>query len=291
MRRAEVARVACVLLVAGWWPGVGARLAADLTSACISSPTSDLEGGGTLKSGWPPQTSTELCKRCVKANSKSQHGEDRHVLPELWNASGHRPGTFVELGAFDGVRMSNTYLLEKCFGWNGVLVEASSANFAKLRRSGRAGSKCVHSAVCAGPPSTVRMTVARDGGGMVAGQLELMSRPFRKLHRHMFNGTEQVPCRSLTAIMAGAGYDRATFLSLDVEGAEDRVLQAVDPRAFRLVLVEWAQWEEEKNERVHRRLASAGMRLQGQWQHGLIREGGRSRLYVAPDSGVYPRDL
>ena len=35
-----------------------------------------------------------------------------------------RGGFFVEAGANDGYRQSNTYLLERARGWTGILVEA-----------------------------------------------------------------------------------------------------------------------------------------------------------------------
>jgi FkbM family methyltransferase len=46
-------------------------------------------------------------------------------------------GFFIELGANDGVTQSNTYLLQKRFKWNGVLIEPSPSNFEKcvLNRS------------------------------------------------------------------------------------------------------------------------------------------------------------
>ena len=33
------------------------------------------------------------------------------------------PGFFIEAGANDGIRQSNTHVLEKKFGWTGLLVE------------------------------------------------------------------------------------------------------------------------------------------------------------------------
>ena len=56
----------------------------------------------------------------------------------------------------------------------------------------------------------------------------------------------------------------ADFFSLDVEGAESKVLQTVDPSAFKVVLVE-TQWPETdafgraRNARVKHLLATAGL--------------------------------
>ena len=47
------------------------------------------------------------------------------TLLALVRESAGRGGSFVELGAFDGVTDSNTFLLEKCFDWRGVLIEAN----------------------------------------------------------------------------------------------------------------------------------------------------------------------
>ena len=45
---------------------------------------------------------------CVLKNSHSQWSEDKALLPALLKAAGNRPGTFVELGALDGVTYSNS---------------------------------------------------------------------------------------------------------------------------------------------------------------------------------------
>ena len=64
-------------------------------------------------------------------------------------AAGGRPGTFVELGAYDGITGSQSYLLEHCYGWHGVLIEASPRNYARLVNTSRSRQTAkVHSAVC-----------------------------------------------------------------------------------------------------------------------------------------------
>lgn len=54
----------------------------------------------------------------------SQAAQDIFVLTVL---EGKRNGTFLDIGASDPIFISNTYLLEKYFGWSGVLVEIDKA--------------------------------------------------------------------------------------------------------------------------------------------------------------------
>ncbi len=52
--------------------------------------------------------------------STSQLGQDLFVASNFDNSKKH---FFVEFGATDGVTNSNTYILEKFFGWEGLLIE------------------------------------------------------------------------------------------------------------------------------------------------------------------------
>lgn len=58
--------------------------------------------------------------------SYSQVGQDRWVLEVL---KYKKNGYFLDIGAYDGIHFSNSYLLEKEFLWNGLLVEANPANY------------------------------------------------------------------------------------------------------------------------------------------------------------------
>lgn len=59
----------------------------------------------------------------------SQLGQD---LLALSVNSFKRNGFFVEFGALDGIQDSNTYLLEKEFGWTGILAEPANIFRSKL---------------------------------------------------------------------------------------------------------------------------------------------------------------
>lgn len=199
---------------------------------------------------------------CAFKHSKSSNMEDVMLLPLLmqaWRsrtAKGHehqRRGSFVELGAFDGIIASNTYMLEKCCGWSGTLIEANPANFAQLQQSGRTGAM-VHSAVCT-QPGSIQMSSA---GGVFA---TTGTGKFASSRKDILRGgTTSVPCDTLTSLLdAHARHpSHIAFFSLDVEGAEEIVLNATDVSRFDVVLFEKFNMPIPVLNRVKARLVSVG---------------------------------
>ena len=66
----------------------------------------------------------------LEAASVSQGREDVFAFEHFF--FGVENGTFLELGALDGVRYSNSYALDRQLGWKGVLIEASPPSYARL---------------------------------------------------------------------------------------------------------------------------------------------------------------
>lgn len=63
----------------------------------------------------------------------SQSGQDLFVLMVT---NGKKNGVFLDIGAHHPIEISNTYLLEKKFGWTGHLIEIEE-NFCKMCREQR----------------------------------------------------------------------------------------------------------------------------------------------------------
>src|SRR5271165_3354934 len=76
----------------------------------------------------PHQDSEQFLK--LLPSSRSQLGQDLFVLSEL---KFKRNGFFCEFGAASGVDYSNTFLLEKEFGWGGILAEPARRWHKSLR--------------------------------------------------------------------------------------------------------------------------------------------------------------
>eukprot|EP00316_Scyphosphaera_apsteinii_P002089 CAMPEP_0119298412 /NCGR_PEP_ID=MMETSP1333-20130426/596_1 /TAXON_ID=418940 /ORGANISM="Scyphosphaera apsteinii, Strain RCC1455" /LENGTH=287 /DNA_ID=CAMNT_0007299515 /DNA_START=132 /DNA_END=995 /DNA_ORIENTATION=+ len=183
---------------------------------------------------------------CTLREFHSQAHEDRKILPTLLALNApSRSGTFVEIGAYNGVKFSNTFLLEACWNWTGLLIEANPSNFRSLVRSGRK-ALMVHAAACSAPQGgTVEFA---KHSGLMSG----MSRGDKS--------SVLVPCRPLATLMAEASIWKADFLSLDVEGAEELVISTVDPALFKVIVVELDGRNRSKDDNVKARLHAAGFR-------------------------------
>ena len=66
------------------------------------------------------------------SKSKSQLRQDLFVLS---NSGFKRKGYFVEFGATNGLDLSNTYLMEKEFGWDGIVAEPARVWHSDLRKN------------------------------------------------------------------------------------------------------------------------------------------------------------
>lgn len=76
------------------------------------------------------------------SDSKSQLRQDLFVLSELGYKNN---GFFVEFGATNGIDLSNTYLLEKKYGWTGILAEPAKVWHTDLQknRNAKIDMRCV----------------------------------------------------------------------------------------------------------------------------------------------------
>jgi hypothetical protein len=73
----------------------------------------------------------ELEGQEMSFQSHSQAGQDQFA----WEILGHKPGTFLDIGANHPVEKSNTYALEQ-MGWTGIMVE-NDAHCVDLLRAQR----------------------------------------------------------------------------------------------------------------------------------------------------------
>jgi len=165
-----------------------------------------------------PTSIRSALKRCLHTHSlhMSQAGQDFWVLGEVFNEK--RNGYFLDIGAADGVCLSNTYLLEYRYKWSGICVEGNPETFQYLRKNRRV--ICVNACL-------------DSSEGFVS---------FSKSKYYLFSGIVsedtdnkdgdkksseiiRIKTRTLDSVLSeNNAPDKIDYLSIDVEGAEQRVL-------------------------------------------------------------------
>ena len=157
----------------------------------------------------------------LPAKMPSQHGEDV-VLAQYFAFK--REGTFVEVGGYDGVDLSNSYFFE-ALGWNGVLVEPNPALFSEyaLKRPYSTHYNC---AALAGPERSIELSIVEGQDALsFSVESEAHGRRLDKLQASITKVT--VDCRPLSELLDPLE-GSIDFISIDVEGAEFAVLQSLD---------------------------------------------------------------
>jgi FkbM family methyltransferase len=178
------------------------------------------------------RTRRRLCEAAgiLRYSRPSLFGIDRKLEHHL-DLDG---GVFIEAGANDGVRQSNTYYFEKIRGWTGLLIEPVPALAAECRRNRRA--TVVEAALVARdvPGATVEIhlaglmsTVAGAMGDEAATARHVAAAV--AVQKRAEVGQIQVPARTLSAVIAEARLPATIdLLSLDVEGSETDALRGLD---------------------------------------------------------------
>jgi FkbM family methyltransferase len=156
--------------------------------------------------------------------------------------------TYVEIGANDGVHMSNTWFFDQFLGWSGLCVEANPVVYQRLTRN-RPNCTNVNSLVSMNATTVPFISFYRDGekadpardwetglsgveGSEFAGNHEISSleraRQFAARTPGLKVRRDVLPVTPFARLFELHGLTSVDFLSLDVEGHELEVLQSID---------------------------------------------------------------
>ena len=168
-----------------------------------------------------------VAMQALRGHHYAQSKEDLALFEQFFQ--GQTRGTFVEMGALDGIAWSNSLAYERVLGWNGVLIEPNPKLCGELKRN-RPNATTFCTAV-----SRTELTLTFEAGryrstGRVVGDRlnsPSPSAPTDHASKHGPNSV-QVPAAPLGALLRDAGVKWIDLFSLDVEGGELRVLDSMD---------------------------------------------------------------
>jgi len=166
----------------------------------------------------------------------SQADEDKYLYENLISLVPPKHQRYIEVGALDGVRYSNTKFLEDTLGWTGVLIEPNPVSFSKLssNRPGNILSPCLIS------NSTEELEYTyfeNDNLAAVSGATSTLTQKNKDVFfenddewlikaRSSFLKTCVLESVSLDSVLKETKLDGFGFCSIDVEGHELQVLES-----------------------------------------------------------------
>jgi FkbM family methyltransferase len=196
-----------------------------------------------------------------------QQGED-YLLWQFFNFK--TSGFFLDIGAFDGITISNTFSFERR-GWTGACVEAHPERF---KACAAVRKRTVHAACIATDARSIDLRIDRTGlfSGIAPNENEVS-----RLYANRGQGDPDFASVTVPAMRAAdllrPGDRPIDFASIDVEGAEIEVLRGLDlsKNQPRLLLIE-ATTDDERD-RLTAFLAPHGYQLARslQFNHFYVR--------------------
>ena len=172
--------------------------------------------------------------------SKAQFRQDLFALKEL---KIKKNGFFVEFGATDGVLGSNTFLLEKEFGYKGILAEPNPKQRKNIEK--KRNAIIVKECVWAKSGEDVKLT---DNG-------DLSTVDLFKDNKLSFN----VKTISLTDMLKKYNAPSLIdYLSVDTEGSEFDILSSHDFSKYNFSVITVEHNYTEQREKIHQLLSKKG---------------------------------
>ena len=164
--------------------------------------------------------------------SNSQLGQDLEVLKHYNNKNN---GFFVEIGASDGINLSNTFLLETKYNWKGICVEPLPEQYNKLYKN-RPNSYCCNLAVY----NQSNLTVLFD----IANNFDMFSGISKDIDCHKESVDKNKTQINIETISLNDLLDKYNapafidYLSLDTEGSEFEILKSLDFNKYKFGLID-----------------------------------------------------
>lgn len=204
----------------------------------------------------------------LEQKSVSQLGQDLWVLEQTDHK---RDGFFVEFGATDGVLLSNSWLLEKEFGWQGICAEPNPEFFDQLQVN--RSCQTVPDCVLGKTGDTVDFILAGEYGGVA----EHAKADDHTQTREAFEGEGAViTVQTISLDDMLKKYNAPhyiDYMSIDTEGSEYEILRNFPFEDWDIQLFSIEHNHSHFREDLHKLLAGHGyVRTEQKWDDWYIKQ-------------------
>ena len=183
-------------------------------------------------------------KTFLKKNFRKYQGL-KQLDKKMLKYINYKEGFYIEIGAHDGIKNSNTFFYEKYKNWSGILIEPS--DYFELLKKNRSKNNKFFNYACSDLNHEEETVLSGSGDWSVVK--DLVEKDYLNFYSKKQNQANIVvkekiiKLKTLNSILKEAIAPKTIdFFSLDVEGMELKVLQGIDFNIynFKFILVECA---------------------------------------------------
>ena len=163
----------------------------------------------------------------------SQSGQDKFINNFFFR--GKEKGFFVEIGAYDGLTGSNCFFFEKHLGWNGIAIEPSSNQFSKLEKN--RNCNCINKALSTKIEQKEFIDVIQGYTQMSGLNNSFYKKTLDKITKDFRTKIERKTIETTTFSKAVNQNYLIDYLSIDVEGGEQDILDSIDFNLYKIKVI------------------------------------------------------
>lgn len=190
----------------------------------------------------------ECIKRCAvfdvdprTVRFYSQQDEDKYIIQYLLKNK-IDDGTYLEVGANDGLTYSNTKTLEDFFNFSGILIEPQEKLFNNIKNYRSTTKNELYNCAVTNIDSP---TISFMGDNCEGGVTESLNTDISKFG---WTKSYQVSNRKMKDILDNSKFEYIDFMFIDVEGSELLLLESIDFKfPIFCIIIEAHSTEQEKN--------------------------------------------
>jgi FkbM family methyltransferase len=194
--------------------------------------------------------------RFVADNFDQSNAQLFQDLFALFANKGKKGGFFVEFGATNGLSLSNSYVLEKEYGWNGILAEPAPIWHADLRKN----RSVIIENRCVWKDSGKTLSFSQTEYPELSTISAFSNSDMHATSRAAASSFE-VQTISLNDLLNTYAHGTIDYMSVDTEGSELEILSAFDfsPHTINVITVEH-NYHQSKRSGLHGLLTDNGFR-------------------------------
>lgn len=175
----------------------------------------------------------------------SQINQDKYFIEEIIKFK--KNGKFLDIGANDGITESNTYCLEKEYGWSGLCIEANH-ELAKLCSINRPAST-VSCSVVWSDEKYIDFIEPMNGNNLLSRIDNIPWNDNYFTNEFIDKKISKRKTTTIKNILGSSKHHYFDYFSLDIEGAELEALKGIDwsNTKFGFITVEYGNREHYQN--------------------------------------------